>query len=136
FAVVAAEVRSLAQRSSQAAKDINTLITNSSGQVREGVELANQAGTALDDVVASIKKAADVVAGIAEASNEQASGLAQINKALAQMDLVNQQNAALVEESAAAAKTLESQAAAMADQLGFFHTGEEQDMERQAAVAA
>jgi methyl-accepting chemotaxis protein len=62
--------------------------------------------------------------------------LAQINKALAQMDLVNQQNAALVEESAAAAKTLESQAAAMADQLGFFHTGEEQDMERQAAVAA
>ena len=138
FAVVAAEVRSLAQRSSQAAKDINTLITNSSGQVREGVELANQAGTALDGVVASIKKAADVVAGIAEASNEQATGLAQINKALAQMDTVNQQNAALVEESAAAAKTLESQAAAMADQLGFFRiTGDdERGPQLKAAYAA
>ena len=74
----ASEVRSLAQRSSQAAKDIKTLITNSFGEVQEGVALANQAGAALDEVVASIKKAADVVADIAKASSEQAGGLAQI----------------------------------------------------------
>ncbi len=120
FAVVASEVRSLAQRSSQAAKDIKTLITNSFGEVQKGVALANQAGTALDEVVASIKKAADVVAEIAQASSEQAGGLAQISSALSQIDEANQQNSALVEESAAAAKTLETQAAAMAVQVGFF----------------
>ena len=120
FAVVAAEVRSLAQRSSQAAKDIKTLITNSSGEVQEGVALANQAGSALDEVVASIKQAAEVVADIARASSEQAGGLAQINNALSQIDEANQQNSALVEESAAAAKTLETQAAAMAAQVGIF----------------
>jgi len=136
FAVVASEVRSLAQRSSQAAKDIKGLITKSFGQVQEGVELVNQAGSALDEVVASIKRAADVVADIAEASIEQASGLQQINVALSQMDEVNQQNAALVEESAAAAKTLESQAAAMADQLGFFRIGGDDDQGLGAAEAA
>jgi competence protein ComEC len=125
FAVVAAEVRNLAQRSSQAAKDIKTLITGSSGQVKEGVDLVNQAGAALDEVVASIKKAAEIVADIARASTEQAAGLAQINDALTKMDEVNQQNSALVEESAAAAKTLETQAAAMADQVGFFHLGDD-----------
>jgi methyl-accepting chemotaxis protein len=120
FAVVAAEVRSLAQRSSQAAKDIKTLITKSFGEVQEGVALANQAGTALDEVMASINKSADVVADIAKASSEQAGGLAQISSALSQIDEANQQNSALVEESAAAAKTLETQAAAMAAQVGFF----------------
>ena len=85
--------------------------------------LANQAGTALDEVVASIKKAAEVVAEIAQASSEQAGGLAQISSALSQIDEANQQNSALVEESAAAAKTLEIQAAAMADQVGFFRIG-------------
>jgi methyl-accepting chemotaxis protein len=128
FAVVAAEVRNLAQRSSQAAKDIKTLITSSSGQVQDGVALVNQAGAALDEVVASIKKAADIVAEIARASTEQATGLAQINNALAKMDEVNQQNSALVEESAAAAKTLETQAAAMADQVGFFHLGDDSEV--------
>jgi methyl-accepting chemotaxis protein len=118
---VAAEVRSLAQRSSQAAKDIKELITNSFGEVQEGVALANQAGAALSEVVASITKAADVVAEIAKASSEQAGGLAQITSALSQIDEANQQNSALVEESAAAAKTLEIQAAAMAEQVGFFN---------------
>ena len=136
FAVVASEVRSLAQRSSQAAKDIKTLITNSFSQVQEGVELANQAGAALDEVVASIKKAADVVADIAAASAEQASGLAQISTSLSQMDEVNQQNAALVEESAAAAKTLELQAAAMAERLGFFHIGSDDNAVADTARAA
>ena len=125
FAVVASEVRSLAQRSAQAAKDIKTLITNSFGEVQEGVALAGQAGAALDEVVASIRKAAEVVAEIAKASAEQAGGLAQITSALSQIDEANQQNSALVEESAAAAKTLEIQAAAMAQQVGFFRIGHE-----------
>ena len=82
FAVVASEVRSLAQRSSQAAKDIKDLIINSSGQVQEGVELVNRAGTSLNEIVASIKKVADIVSDIAAASAEQATGLEQVNKAL------------------------------------------------------
>ena len=123
FAVVAAEVRSLAQRSAQAAKDIKALITGSSDEVQEGVALARQAGAALSEVVASVAKAAEVVAEIAKASSEQAGGLTQISSALSQIDEANQQNSALVEESAAAAKTLEIQAAAMAQQVGFFRIG-------------
>jgi methyl-accepting chemotaxis protein len=101
FAVVASEVRSLAQRSSQAAKDIKDLITGSNSQVKEGVDLVNQAGTALNEIVGSIKNVAEIVAGIAEASAEQANGIEQVGKALAQMDEVTQQNSALVEENAA-----------------------------------
>src|SRR5262249_23590349 len=118
FAVVASEVRTLAQRSSQAAKDIKDLITNSSGQVREGVELVNQAETSLADIVRSIDTVAGIVAEIANASAEQASGVDQINKALTQMDEVTQQNSALVEENAATAKTLEQQAQAMDERMG------------------
>ena len=110
----------LFKRSAQAAKDIKTLITNSFGEVQDGVALAGEAGSALREVVASVGKAAEVVAEIAKASSEQAGGLAQITSALAQIDQANQQNSALVEESAAAAKTLEIQAAAMAQQVGFF----------------
>jgi methyl-accepting chemotaxis protein len=124
FAVVAAEVRSLAQRSAQAAKDIKALITNSFGEVQEGVALAGQAGAALSEVVASVTKAAEVVAEIAKASSEQAGGLAQISSALSQIDEANQQNSALVEESAASAKTLEIQSGAMAEQVGFFRIGQ------------
>jgi methyl-accepting chemotaxis protein len=120
FAVVASEVRSLAQRSSQAAKDIKDLITNSNGQVKDGVDLVNRAGSALTEIVDSIKQVADIVADIATASSEQATGLDQINKALTQMDGVTQQNSALVEENAATAKTLEHQAKAMDDQVAFF----------------
>jgi methyl-accepting chemotaxis protein len=115
FAVVASEVRSLAQRSSQAAKDIKDLITNSTGQVKQGVDLVNRAGTALNEIVVSIRKVSEVVADIANASNEQSTGLEQINKALAQMDEVTQQNSALVEENAATAKTLENQARAISE---------------------
>jgi len=124
FAVVAAEVRSLAQRSSQAAKDIKDLINNSSGQVQEGVELVNRAGEALTEIVGSIKKVADIVAEIASASAEQATGIDQINTALAQMDEVTQQNSALVEENAASVKTLEQQSNAMDEQVSFFRIGE------------
>jgi methyl-accepting chemotaxis protein len=121
FAVVASEVRSLAQRSSQAAKDIKNLITDSTGLVKEGVDLVNRAGTSLDEIVGSIKKVAEVVADIAAASVEQSSGIEQVNKALTQMDEVTQQNSALVEENAATAKTLEQQAKAMDERVAFFH---------------
>ncbi|HZD91468.1 MAG TPA: methyl-accepting chemotaxis protein, partial [Pseudolabrys sp.] len=92
FAVVASEVRSLAQRSSQAAKDIKDLITSSNGQVKDGVDLVNRAGSALTEIVDSIKKVADLVSDIATASTEQSTGIEQINKALTQMDEVTQQN--------------------------------------------
>ncbi len=96
FAVVASEVRSLAQRSSQAAKDIKDLITSSSTQVQEGVDLVNRTGTSLNEIVGSIRKVADIVGDIAIACVEQSTGLDQINKALVQMDEVTQQNSALV----------------------------------------
>lgn len=128
FAVVASEVRSLAQRSSQAAKDIKDLITNSNGQVQEGVDLVNRAGHSLQEIVASIKSVAELVADIANASIEQATGLEQINKALSQMDEVTQQNSALVEENAATAKTLEHQARAMDNQVAFFQVDEQVEM--------
>jgi methyl-accepting chemotaxis protein len=124
FAVVASEVRTLAQRSSQAAKDIKGLITSSNGQVQEGVKLVNQAGAALVEIVDSIKEVAGVVSEIASASIEQATGIEQVNKALNQMDEVTQQNSALVEENAATAKTLESQAQAMGERISFFRVGQ------------
>jgi methyl-accepting chemotaxis protein len=122
FAVVATEVRSLAQRSSQAAKDISNLITNSSGQVKGGVELVNRAGTALNEIVESIKGVADIVSDIATASAEQSTGLDQVKEALTQMDEATQQNSALVEENAATAKTLADQSATMGEQMSFFRT--------------
>jgi methyl-accepting chemotaxis protein len=126
FAVVASEVRSLAQRSAQAAKDIKDLITNSSGQVREGVELVNRAGGSLSEILASIRKVAEIVSAIASASTEQSSGVDQVNKALSQMDETTQQNAALVEQNAAAAQALEQQSLAMDERVTFFRLGDEQ----------
>ncbi len=120
FAVVASEVRSLAQRSSQAAKDIKDLIVNSNSQVKDGVDLVNKAGQSLAEIVASIKKVATIVAAIANASAEQSSGIEQVNKALSQMDEVTQQNSALVEENAATAKTLEHQAKSMDQRVAAF----------------
>jgi methyl-accepting chemotaxis protein len=120
FAVVASEVRSLAQRSSQAAKDIKDLITNSSGQVQEGVELVNKAGASLTEIVESIKKVAEIVSEIAAASAEQSTGIDQVNTALTQMDEVTQQNSALVEENAASAKSLEQQSQTMDQRVSFF----------------
>jgi methyl-accepting chemotaxis protein len=124
FAVVASEVRSLAQRSSQAAKDIKDLITNSSSQVQEGVELVNRAGASLTEIVASIKKVAEIVSDIAIASGEQSSGIDQVNTALSQMDEVTQQNSALVEQNAASAKALEQQSQGMDQQVSFFRIDE------------
>ena len=113
-------MRSLAQRSSQAAKDIKDLITNSNGQVKDGVDHVNRAGVALTEIVGSIETVVSIVSDIAAASAEQATGLDEINRALAQMDDATQQNSALVEENAATAKTLEHQATAMDEQVAFF----------------
>jgi len=123
FAVVAAEVRSLAQRSAQAAKDIKELITNSTSEVQQGVDLVNRAGGSLGEIVDQIKRVVDIVADIATASTEQATGLERINHALTQMDEATQQNSALVEENAATAKTLEDQSGAVQERLSAFHYG-------------
>ncbi|WP_342359518.1 methyl-accepting chemotaxis protein [Terrarubrum flagellatum] len=120
FAVVASEVRSLAQRSSQAAKDIKDIILASGGQVKEGVELVNRAGGSLNEIVASIRHVAAIVADIASASAEQSIGVTEVNKALQQMDEATQKNSALVEQNAATAKTLEAQAQAMNEQVSYF----------------
>ena len=133
FAVVASEVRSLAQRSSQAAKDIKDLITNSSAQVKDGVDLVNRTGKSLDEILSSIKSVADIVAGIAAASTEQAAGLDHISKALNQMDEVTQQNSALVEENAATAKALEQQAEVLTQQVSVFHVEQVQKARPQQA---
>ena len=136
FAVVASEVRSLAQRSSQAAKDIKDLITNSSSQVQEGVALVNKAGGSLTDIVASIEKVAEIVSEIARASGEQATGIDQVKAALSQMDEVTQQNSALVEQNAAAAKALEQQSQGMDQQVSFFRIDDAQSAREASPVMA
>jgi methyl-accepting chemotaxis protein len=124
FAVVASEVRTLAQKSAQAAKDITELISSSSSQVQQGVDLVNRAGTSLQEIVESVKRVAQIVAEIASASAEQSVGIDQVNRALTQMDEVTQQNSALVEENAATASALEHQASAMDERVGFFRVNE------------
>jgi methyl-accepting chemotaxis protein len=136
FAVVATEVRSLAQRSSQAAKDIKDLIVNSNGQVKEGVELVGKAGAALQEIVDSIKVVAELVADIATASSEQSTGIEQINRTLTQMDEMTQQNSALVEENAATAKTLEHQAEAMNEHVAYFRLDKAQGVQQVTSQSA
>jgi methyl-accepting chemotaxis protein len=121
FAVVATEVRSLAQRSSEAAKDIKNLISASSGQVRDGVGLVNKAGQSLSEIVTTIKSVAALVAEVAGACAEQAVGIEQVNKAITRMDESTQQNSSLVEQNAATARTLEQQAKAMSERVAFFN---------------
>ncbi len=120
FAVVAQEVRNLAQRSAQASKEIKTLITQSTAEVKQGADLVTGAGTTLDEILGGVKRVADIVAEIAAASSEQAAGIDQVNAAVSQMDEMTQQNAALVEESTAAAHSLEEAAAGLEDLMAFF----------------
>ena len=123
FAVVATEVRNLAQRSATAAKEIKGLINDSVDKVKSGTELVDASGKALAEIVESVKKVADIVAEIAAASQEQSSGIEQVNKAVMQMDETTQQNAALVEEAAAASKSMEEQAHNLTQVVAFFKTG-------------
>ena len=120
FAVVASEVRSLAQRSSQAAKDIKALIADSSDRVQEGADLVNRAGGSLTDIAEAITKVAGIVSDIAVASAEQSSGFDRIKRSLGELDDVTQQNSELAEKNAATTRTLGSQAAAMIERVGLF----------------
>ena len=120
FAVVAGEVRSLAQRSAEAAKEIKSLITASVEQVEQGTTLADKAGATMGEVVHSIKRVTDIMAEISAASAEQSSGVKQVGDAVSQMDQATQQNAALVEESAAAAESLKGQAQQLVQAVSIF----------------
>jgi methyl-accepting chemotaxis protein len=125
FAVVAAEVRNLAQRSAAAAKEIKALINDSVEKVDAGGRLVDQAGTTMEEIVQSITRVTDIMSEIAAASAEQTMGIEQINSAVAQMDEVTQQNAALVEEAAAAAGSMQDQAASLAEVVSIFKLGNE-----------
>lgn len=124
FAVVAAEVRSLAQRSAAAAKEIKTLIEDSVNKVQDGSKLVEEAGNTTQEIVTSIKRVTDIMAEISAASIEQSSGIEQVNTAITQMDDVTQQNAALVEQAAAAAESLEEQAQQMVQVVTRFKLDE------------
>jgi methyl-accepting chemotaxis protein len=123
FAVVATEVRHLAQRSARAAKEIKTLIGDSVDKVQAGSQLVDASGQALAGILGSAKKVADIVDEIAAASQEQSAGIEQVNRAVTHMDEVTQHNAALVEEAAAAARAMQEQAGRLQAQMGYFRVG-------------
>ena len=120
FAVVASEVRSLAQRSAEAAKEIKSLIGASVERVERGSTLVDQAGTTMGEIVAAVRRVADIIGEISAASIEQSAGVAQVGEAVSQMDQATQQNAALVEESAAAAESLKQQAQQLVQAVAVF----------------
>ncbi len=120
FAVVASEVRTLAQRSANAAKEIKGLIDESVGKVAEGSSLVNTAGQTMGEIVTSVQRVTDIMSEISAASQEQSSGIEQVNQTVTQMDETTQQNAALVEEATAAARSMEQQAGELADAVSIF----------------
>ena len=121
FAVVAGEVRNLAQRSAQAAREIKTLIEDSVGRVDAGAVLVERAGETMDEIVSAVTRVTDIMSEIASASDEQSRGIDQVGVAVTEMDRVTQQNAALVEQSAAAAASLEEQASRLTQAVSVFH---------------
>ena len=120
FAVVAGEVRSLAGRSAEAAKEIKGLITASVERVEQGTALVDKAGVTMTEVVSSIRRVTDIMGEISAASSEQSQGVSQVGEAIAQMDQATQQNAALVEQSAAAADSLKAQAGQLVNAVAVF----------------
>ncbi len=127
FAVVASEVRSLAQRSANAAKEIKTLISDSVDKVENGAQLVEQAGKTMEEIVSSVKRVTDIMADITAASQEQSSGIEQVNQTITQMDQVTQQNAALVEEATSSAKSLEQQAEELMQSVAQFVLAKHQE---------
>ncbi|MBP7065352.1 MAG: hypothetical protein KBB36_14390 [Ferrovibrio sp.] len=123
FAVVAQEVRALAQRSANASKEIKALISESNTQVRDGAKLVGQAGSTLDAIVESVKRVAGIIEEIAIGSQEQASGLDDVNQSVAEMDEMTQRNGALVEQTTASAQSMADQARDLADLVAFFKLG-------------
>ena len=123
FAVVASEVRALAQRSAEAAKEIKALISASSQQVGQGVELVGQTGQALESIVGRVNEISVLVSEITASAQEQATGLAQVNAAVSQMDHATQQNAAMVEEFTAASHALQSEMSELVRLVTRFRTG-------------
>ncbi len=134
FAVVAAEVRSLAQRSATAAKEIKTLIQDSVRKVDNGTDLVNQSGQTLSEIVASVKRVTDIMSEISAASQEQASGIDQINRAIAQMDQVTQTNASQTEELSSTAQSLSSQSRQLQALVARFRLNDDLRREMQAAA--
>ncbi|WP_286869467.1 methyl-accepting chemotaxis protein, partial [Herbaspirillum sp. UBA812] len=124
------EVRSLAQRSAGAAKEIKELINDSVEKVGDGSRLVEQAGVTMQEVVSSVRHVTDIVAEISAASAEQTSGIEQINLAITQMDQVTQQNAALVEQAAAAAASMQNQAGRLAQMVSVFRINEGETLVR------
>lgn len=120
FAVVAGEVRTLAQRSAQAAKEIKSLISNSVEKVESGSKLVDEAGKSMTEIVQSVQRVTDIIAEISAATTEQASGIQQVNLAVSQLDQMTQQNAALVEQSAAAAASLRDQTSRLNESVSVF----------------
>ena len=123
FAVVASEVRNLAQRSAAAAKEIKALISDSVEKVEDGGKLVGEAGNTMEEIVTSVQRVTGIMSNIVTASVEQSSGIEQVNQAIAQMDEVTQQNAALVEQAAAAAESLQEQASTLSQTMAQFQIG-------------
>jgi methyl-accepting chemotaxis protein len=122
FAVVATEVRSLAQKSAAAAREIKGLIGDSVDKVEAGSALVEQAGSTMREVVSGVQRVTDIMAEISAASGEQSAGIEQVNQAISRMDQVTQQNAAPVEEAAAAAESMRTQAASLVQVVAGFRT--------------
>jgi len=134
FAVVASEVRSLAQRSAQAAKEIKSLIGDSVGKVEAGARLVQDAGASMQDIVGSVRRVSDIIGEITAAAAEQSQGFGQVGRAVADLDKMTQQNAALVEESAAAAESLRHQARQLVDFVSAFRVSQSAAADAQRAI--